>query len=71
MNCLDEWRMRRRMKQYSDGYEFAAGELLRGKPVTQVDAMIMNSDFSHDLCAHPFDIGMTEAVRDWEQRKLP
>lgn len=67
------FRNRREIKNgrmYRDGYQWAAGELLSGSPISFIEDLIYgHGAYDADAESH-FDKGAKTAIIDWE-RKFP
>jgi hypothetical protein len=64
---IAEWilkrRARRNSEQFLHGYDWAAGQLLRGVATERIEEQIVNDDFPASL----FDNGARAALRTWER----
>jgi hypothetical protein len=53
-----------RLARYTEGYGWAYSELMKGKPVDSVEDDVLSGE-AFDLKRDPFDVGATDAIRDW------
>jgi len=59
---LKRWRAEQDAEAHSRGYDWAAGQMLRGTTATQVETALEAQAWEP---GHPFDKGVRDAVTDW------
>lgn len=65
-NWLDTRREKARVKKWKEGYDYAAGALLRGEKNKLITDIECGMTFDPDS----FDRGAIEAVRDWSKKEV-
>lgn len=59
---IERWRRARADQQWRSGYDWAAGILLRGGHISEIE------DYTNAFDVNAFDLGATKAVFDWTRR---
>jgi hypothetical protein len=63
MNWLSKWREERKAEERRKGFDYGAGELLRGVSTVILEDTVAFSD-------KPFDHGVNAAIQAWREAKL-
>lgn len=64
-NLLAMWRAAQSRRRFEDGWDWAAGELLRGRSVDSVREQLTHNLFNDDPDSAHFDKGANAAVEAW------
>ena len=64
LNLISEQKRKRENRKLRDGYDFAAGALLRGESTVES----LEAQASTPWDKNDFDLGILVAIKDWEKR---